>query len=85
MGEKNRLWKAVVFAVLFIVFAFMAITAFLCAREAMREFRICFSEQCITRSIQAIMLSLSCMLLYILFMFLAFVTLIIMVYVCEKN
>jgi hypothetical protein len=85
MGERNRLWKAVVFAVLFIVFAVMAIIAFSCAKDAMQSFRICFSEQCITRSVQSIMLSLSCMLLYILFMFLAFATLIIMVYVCEKN
>jgi hypothetical protein len=85
MGERNRLWKAVVFAVLFIVFAVMAIIAFSCAKDAMQSFRICFSEQCIERSVQAIMLSLSCMLLYILFVFLAFATLITMVYVCEKN
>jgi hypothetical protein len=85
MGERNRLWKAVVFAVLFTVFSVMAITAFSCAKDAIQSFRICFSEQCIERSVQAIMLSLSCMLLYILFMFLAFVALIVMVYVYEKN
>ena len=85
MGEKGRFWIVAVFAVLLIVLAFMAITAYSCARDAMQGLRICFSEQCITRSIQSIMLSLSCMLLYILFMFLAFATLIIMVYVCEKN
>jgi hypothetical protein len=44
MGEKGRFWIVAVFAVLLIVLAFMAITAYSCAREAMSEFRICFDK-----------------------------------------
>ena len=85
MRGEYRSWIVVALAVLLIVLAFMAITAYSCAKDAMREFRICFNEQCITRSIQLIMLSLSCMLLYILFVFLTFVTLIAMLYVLAKD
>jgi len=85
MRGEYRSWIVVALAVLLIVLAFMAITAYSCAKDAMREFRICFGEQCASKSLQSLMYSFYYILLSAIFVFLTFIIIIVMLYVMAKD